>query len=132
MDGFSGEGLLVCATNHHFLLDPAVWRRFDEICYFDRPDEEARRRLVKKFLGGFRHEAAAAEKIATLNGRTGGELEQVCMDAIKHAILQGRSTLLSEDLRVSLDRLNYRDSVARLGDTTGNVGQNTQDDAPKS
>ncbi|MFA5160282.1 MAG: ATP-binding protein, partial [Candidatus Omnitrophota bacterium] len=38
MDNYEGNGLLIAATNHQYLLDSAIWRRFDDIIYFDMPD----------------------------------------------------------------------------------------------
>lgn len=37
VDDWPAEGLLVAATNHPELLDPAVWRRFDLVVEFPRP-----------------------------------------------------------------------------------------------
>lgn len=31
MDNYSGESLLIAATNHEGLLDDAVWRRFEAV-----------------------------------------------------------------------------------------------------
>ena len=45
-------GLIVGATNHPELLDPAVWRRFDVVVEFPLPDDDARREAVALFSGG--------------------------------------------------------------------------------
>ena len=31
IDNHSSESIIICATNHQHLLDPALWRRFDDI-----------------------------------------------------------------------------------------------------
>src|SRR5919106_1478155 len=41
LDDFSGNSLVIAATNHPALLDEAVWRRFDEVITFGPPSEEA-------------------------------------------------------------------------------------------
>ena len=38
LDGFEGSSFVIAATNHEKLLDKALWRRFDEILFFARPD----------------------------------------------------------------------------------------------
>lgn len=43
--------LLLAATNHPELIDPALWRRFDAIVEFSSPDESNIREAVKRFLG---------------------------------------------------------------------------------
>ena len=37
LDGFRSDTVAIAATNHQGLLDPALWRRFDEIVFFDMP-----------------------------------------------------------------------------------------------
>ena len=37
MDSFQSESILIAATNHEGLLDNALWRRFDDVLYFDKP-----------------------------------------------------------------------------------------------
>ena len=37
LDGYRGDALIIAATNHQGLLDPALWRRFDEVVLFDFP-----------------------------------------------------------------------------------------------
>lgn len=40
LDQWQGNNLLVAATNHYHLLDPAVQRRFDQVVEFKRPSTE--------------------------------------------------------------------------------------------
>ncbi|MBX3301054.1 MAG: AAA family ATPase [Nitrospira sp.] len=51
IDGWPASGLLVAATNHHDLLDPAVWRRFDLVVEFSMPTEMDVKRAVQIYLG---------------------------------------------------------------------------------
>jgi len=37
IDEWPADGLLVAATNHPELLDPAIWRRFDRVVEFPLP-----------------------------------------------------------------------------------------------
>lgn len=41
LDDWPSSGLLIAATNHSELLDPAVWRRFETIITFPLPSTEA-------------------------------------------------------------------------------------------
>lgn len=41
------RGVLVAATNHPKLLDPAIWRRFDEKIDFSFPDQSTRALILK-------------------------------------------------------------------------------------
>ena len=45
------SGLLLAATNHPELVDPALWRRFDQVLTFGNPEPEAIKAALKRFLG---------------------------------------------------------------------------------
>lgn len=51
VDDWPVSGVLVAATNHPELLDPAVWRRFDIVVRFPLPSPEQTRLAVSQFLG---------------------------------------------------------------------------------
>lgn len=51
VDDWPSDGLLVAATNHPDLLDPAIWRRFDIVVDFPKPSEQERRSAIERFLG---------------------------------------------------------------------------------
>ncbi|MDO8465664.1 MAG: ATP-binding protein [Gallionella sp.] len=51
VDQWPDSGLLLAATNHPELVDPALWRRFDSILTFTGPNETAVDAAVRRFLG---------------------------------------------------------------------------------
>lgn len=51
VDEWPATGLLLAATNHPELIDPALWRRFDLIIEFKLPDTTAAKEAIKRFLG---------------------------------------------------------------------------------
>lgn len=50
IDDWPVDGVLIAATNHPELLDPAVWRRFDRVIEFPKPDSEVRKTFLSKML----------------------------------------------------------------------------------
>ncbi|MCP3139023.1 AAA family ATPase [Pyxidicoccus xibeiensis] len=50
IDEWPVSGLLIGATNHPDLLDPAVWRRFERVIDFPLPDDDTVRELVADLL----------------------------------------------------------------------------------
>lgn len=50
IDTWPARGLLIAATNHPNLLDPAVWRRFEKVVHFGLPDNERVAEAVRLFL----------------------------------------------------------------------------------
>jgi len=87
LDNFKTETLLIAATNHQHLLDNAIWRRFDEILYFNKPQLEQIQELLKKKLRVFKTEINFKKASEDLVGMSHAEIERICKDAIKHSIL---------------------------------------------
>ncbi|QQK73236.1 AAA family ATPase [Pectobacterium versatile] len=51
VDEWPSSSLLLAATNYAELIDPALWRRFDLVLNFDKPDQATIRDAVTRFLG---------------------------------------------------------------------------------
>lgn len=51
VDQWPDSGLLLAATNHPELVDPALWRRFDMVVKFDAPDTKSIATAIERFLG---------------------------------------------------------------------------------
>jgi SpoVK/Ycf46/Vps4 family AAA+-type ATPase len=50
IDDWPSDGLLIAATNHPELLDPAVWRRFERVVAFPLPGEDELAALMRRLL----------------------------------------------------------------------------------
>ncbi|ESX86283.1 AAA family ATPase [Mesorhizobium sp. LSHC412B00] len=51
VDDWPATSLLIAATNHRELLDPAVWRRFDDVLEFDPPSAGERAAVLHSLFG---------------------------------------------------------------------------------
>lgn len=51
LDAWSSDALLVAATNHEDLIDPAVWRRFERRIAFPLPEAAQQDELLHRLLG---------------------------------------------------------------------------------
>jgi len=51
IDEWPSEGLLIAASNHPDLLDPAVWRRFDRVIQFPLPVKSEIVETIKRIIG---------------------------------------------------------------------------------
>jgi SpoVK/Ycf46/Vps4 family AAA+-type ATPase len=113
IDRIRPKGFLVAATNLDQSLDPAVWRRFDEVIWFERPN----RRMIERFLRmKFKNLQVSCDPISfapNLDGYSYAEIERVCVQAIKSAIIDKRKLILESDLRQALtdERRRRRDSA---------------------
>lgn len=82
--------LIIAATNHPELLDPALFRRFDDLIEYQLPDREQITRLLRVRLAAFETVgldwAAVAEDSL---GLSAAEIVRAAEDAAKHVILGG-------------------------------------------
>lgn len=114
VDHFSGDSLLIAATNHESLLDPALWRRFDEICFFGMPSTSERKVMLTLYLAGLRHPSVDLASVARkTQGMSGSDIERVCVEAAKNAILDHRCEVSESDLELGLRRQRQRMRLAR-------------------
>ena len=93
-DNFEGESLIIAATNHQHLLDPALWRRFDELIYFGVPDTERQIRIYKMYLRPTRTKGIDLDYFADkTDGMSPADIEMICLNDIKEVILSGKKSL---------------------------------------
>lgn len=112
IDNATNQSIFVAATNHEKLLDSAVWRRFDEVIFFDNPSLELRTAILSRYLSAMRYTSIDLSTFAArLENATGAEIERICSDAIKAVILRGERTLTSDDLEVAIGRFLERQSI---------------------
>jgi len=91
IDAMNHETVLLAATNHPHLLDPAVWRRFAYKVELTSPGPEARTELFRAFLDGFAPHDRQLEELASLaNGTTGADIRHICENAIRSAVVANR------------------------------------------
>lgn len=84
----TSESIIITATNSPVLLDRALFRRFDDVLYYDLPSEEDRKKLVRNVLGSFLpHGFPWKAILVEADGLSHGEIDLACRDAIKQAVL---------------------------------------------
>ena len=95
-------GFLIAATNLASQLDPAIWRRFDEVVWFDLPNA----RMIEAYLRhAFRNVATSVDPstyVELLTGSSYAELARITQQAIKLSILDGNTGVTDGHLRSAL------------------------------
>jgi SpoVK/Ycf46/Vps4 family AAA+-type ATPase len=88
IDDWPATGLLIAATNHADLLDPAVWRRFEMRVEFPMPTEAAVRQAIETFLGASSTAPAAWNDVlaVALRGLSFSDIEREVMLARRAAV----------------------------------------------
>jgi len=92
VDEWPSDGVLIAATNHPELLDPAVWRRFERIVRFPFPAPDEIESAMVRLLG-----AQAADRdlmwivhqlACLMEGRSFADVSREILSARREAILQ--------------------------------------------
>ena len=118
LDNFHGRSLVIAATNFEQVLDPALWRRFDEIIRFERPTVKQIEELMKARLGLVGHRNASFRSYSEqLAGGTFSDVQRVCLDVLKTCALDGRSRMQSEDIRAAVYNQKLRTQVIQRSTT---------------
>jgi len=99
LDAFRGPSVLIAATNHEGLLDPALWRRFDEVYDFPRPTVHQIRQLLRSRLRTAKTRGLNIESAAPrLKGLPHAAVEKAAWDARRFAFLDEREVITQADL----------------------------------
>lgn len=110
IDEWPYTSVLIAATNHSELLDPAAWRRFDRVIDFEYPDKELiKRYLISKEIGESLSEfiAARVDKISY------AVIERAINQAKRNAIIEG-SPLSSALINELLDDISFEDVISSM------------------
>ncbi len=106
LDALDEHAVVVGATNHAHLLDPAIWRRFPYKIELGEPETEVREDLWRHFLFEDRESDGSAEDLAVISeGLTGADIETIALTARRHALIEARPLDLGT---VSLAIINHQ------------------------
>jgi len=89
LDSLDDRAVVIAATNHAQLLDPAIWRRFPYRCDIGLPNDNARTALWLQFL--YEGDAEKNSKASVLSrmsaGLSGADIENLALAARRFAVL---------------------------------------------
>lgn len=81
--------LLIAATNHEHLLDPAIWRRFNLAVTMELPNERQRLSLLYKWMSEYAINEAIDYKIMAkiTEGLNGAQIKELTKAAVKKYLI---------------------------------------------
>ena len=87
-DRVQGQQIVIAATNHHHLLDPAIWRRFDVTLRLDNPAEAQIAGIVASVVPKGSLSKSAVEAVAALcRGMSGSDITGIVKRALQDSFL---------------------------------------------
>lgn len=113
IDNWDDASLIVGATNHGNLLDPAIWRRFDTTIEFPMPDYNERVFAVQQFLRSqlLGHEDTAKIIAIALAGKSFNDIEREVLRIRRQSIVTGKSIIevVTSWLQEVVNRLSMKE-----------------------
>ncbi|MBI9107932.1 MAG: ATP-binding protein [Spirochaetales bacterium] len=99
----TSDSLIIAATNNPKLLDKALFRRFDDVIYYENPDEKQTKNLIANVLGTYLPKNFKWAEILNVSiNLSHAEIDHAVRDGIKNAILSDKNKLSERDLLITL------------------------------
>jgi len=110
LEDYRGDGLVIAATNLDSALDPALFRRFDEVLKVPLPGIEEICRLLMTTLSPMETDPSIVwrEMARAMDGMSGSEVVHIGQSAAKHCVLEGRQRVVEADVRHALAEVQER------------------------
>lgn len=120
LDNIKGESLILAATNHQYMLDPAIWRRFDDVIYYELPDEHIRKTLFELYLRPIKKDSDIdlPKVVALTKGLSSADIKMITEEAMKLSIMDSRPCLAQSDIETAVHKFSRREKVKnnQMGD----------------
>lgn len=108
LENDESDSLIVAATNHPELLDPALFRRFDDVIRYDLPDPSVAQDILEARLSLFDTSEIIWSKVRDIvSGLSQGEISRAADEAAKRAILSDRTNITQSDLSASIEERQF-------------------------
>lgn len=97
------DSLIIAATNHGGILDPALFRRFDDIIKYQLPDSEHVIAVLKAKLVGFKTGKIVWSSLAKVaRGLSFADITRACEEAIKESLIHGHAPVTHAQIAQAL------------------------------
>lgn len=113
MEEYDAPGLLVATTNLESALDPALFRRFDDVFSIPLPGPVEIEKLLKLTLSSVRMERPIVwqKLVSRLEGSSAAMVVKAAQDAAKAAVLAGGHALSEDRLLQAIEELQRHDAA---------------------
>lgn len=114
IEKFRGPGFVIAATNHERQLDPAIWRRFDEVIFFERPGRSEVIRLLDLKFRNFKRDFLSSDVASYFEKFSHADIERICLNSIRYAVLNGQNVVGKRIFLRSIALESKRKAAAQL------------------
>jgi len=118
-DSLSDNVLLIAATNHEHLLDPAIWRRFNKSIYMDLPDLLQRGSLFKKWFNEINMPYTVDIDLISkvTDGINGAIIKELVYTSAKKCLISKKIEIVTDDMIetfVDISTNHQRNSISHI------------------
>jgi SpoVK/Ycf46/Vps4 family AAA+-type ATPase len=115
LDTLGSQSLVIAATNHHELLDAAIWRRFSYRLELTFPVAELRREIWNGFIGKMEFTAKEMDLLVDLSeGFSGSDINVVCLRLRRRQITKKQVPTLKDAFDVLQNLSSGEDKERRF------------------
>ncbi len=108
IDLLDKQTILLAATNHDHLLDPAIWRRFTYKIEINKPSEAVISKMIKSFLN-YDIEGKMLERyVKNCVNLSGAEIKEICNEINRQIIINDEKNLSKFTLVKELSKLHLQ------------------------
>lgn len=113
LDNLKSDSIILAATNHQNMLDSAIWRRFDDVIYYELPDENIRKQLFEIYLKPIKKDADIdmAKAAGMTDGFSPADIKMVTEEAMKTAIISSKNHLGQNEIDCAIQKFIRREKV---------------------
>ena len=109
LEGDQSDSLIITATNNISLLDKALFRRFDDILYYDLPEQAEIKSLFNAMFNNFSIRFKIETIVKEALGLCHADIVKICNNVIKDSIINDSTFIRKEDLikNIKATKLSY-------------------------
>lgn len=97
------DSLVIAATNTVEILDQALFRRFDDVLPYNKPDFKEAKQLINQRLIHFDKHFNVEFLKEDLKSLSHADIAMACDNAVKHCILENKNFIAYDDLKKALE-----------------------------
>jgi len=98
------HSLILAATNHAEILDPALFRRFDDVLHYELPDAAQIAKLLRTRLAGAAVKRVSWARLAVAaEGLSYAEVTRAADEVLKDALIHERGRIREVEIRAMLE-----------------------------
>lgn len=128
LDTFNpGASVIIAASNHQYLLDEALWRRFDDVVSFPLPGKSERELYLSRLLNGVEFAGSLPGLARKMSEFSFADIKRVVVESVKTMILEGKGNLNVKDVGIQVD--SYKKDVAQAKARPSRIRRRAEDES---